>query len=435
MTPRYLLPLPVLVMISACCAWLPAQAQDAPQGMRLGNIIAHVSRTDPALLSARAALDATKELYPQAAANWRPTMNAESSIYATNIDTSNFSNGDGATTKDLTLSLNQPIYRGGQTTASIERAKLLIDAAQQDLRNTEQNVYLETAITYMNVVRDSAVLSLRQTNESLLGQEVTAARERFKGGEITVTDVQQAEARLARAKADHMNASGNYASSVAAFKEKIGLPLPDIFYYPTSSLALPATLDQALMMLDKDNPALHAAQFEYDAALKDVRRIKGELYPQLAGFASFNKQYDPQPGIIADSQTETIGLRANLALYEGGAVRSPVREASSRAQSLQHDIGDVRRNLRAGLIGDWKTLESARGEIASRQLEITAAKEAAEGVRAQADMGERTMLERLEADQDVLEAETSLVEARRNKVIAEYSIAARLGLLVLDREK
>jgi outer membrane protein len=173
---------------------------------------------------------------------------------------------------------------------------------------------------------------------------------------------------------------------------------------------------------------------QHEAAQNDINARFSELLPQVSAFASYNKQFDPQPGVIDESETKTIGVRAKIPLYEAGFVRSRVREAKSisRASAIRKSTNS-RRLIRRDITDNWKTLESARAEIAARNVEADAARAALEGVREEAKMGERTVLDLLDADQDVLSAEAALAHAHHDEVIASYALAAAIGWLLPEK--
>ncbi len=285
----------------------------------------------------------------------------------------------------------------------------------------------------MDVIRDRTLLNLRLNNERILGEELNAVRERHTAGDVTQTDVRQAEARLARARAEHVAASGQLDSSRAAFEEVVGFVPDKTLYVPGRVFVFPAAIGEMIAKAEKENPGLAASVNQHEAAVNDVDARFSDLLPQVSAFASYNKQFDPQPGVVDESETQTIGVRAKIPLYEAGAVRSRVREAKSIASQRYQEVSERRRLIRQDIMSNWKTLESARAEIAARIAEVDAARAALEGVREEAKMGERTVLDVLDADQDVLGAEAALARAHRDKVVASYALAGALGWLLPEK--
>jgi outer membrane protein len=395
----------------------------------LTDVLQHVYRHNPTLLAAREELEETMELYPQAQAGWLPTIEAEASIFTTEIESSNFSSGDGATTKDMTLSLNQPIWRGGRTFAETAQAQKLIEAGHFLLRQAEQDILLATAVSYSDVLRDREILELLIQNERLLMDELDATQERLSLGDVTKTDLYQVKSRLSRAQTDVVSARNDLAISEAEFQAIAGFALPDKIYVSYVDFAFPAGLDKTIQMADSKNPSIQIARLQESAAQYGAKAVFRELLPQLSAFASVNRQYDPQPGIVDHSETETVGLRATLALYQGGATRSRVREAKSVAKRRAHLIEQARRSVIEDVTSNWKSWHAAKAETENRKVEIEAAEMALKGVREESQLGQRTVLDILDAEQEIIEAKVALSRARRNEATSQFQLAETLGML------
>lgn len=411
----------------------PSSSYRATDSLSLDDAFRHAYANNPDLQAAMAENRAVHELYPQAVAGWRPTLNAEASIYASDVDSSNFGRGDGATTKDLSLSLDQPIYRGGRTTAETARARHLIAASDARLREMQQVVFFNVAAAYMNVLRDQALLNIQQSNVSRLQTEFDAARERFSGGDVTRTDVSQAEARLAAAHSGYIAATAALEGSRAGFERETGFLPSSVMYYPTRDFGFPATLEEMIREAEENNPRLTSLEAQHEAALQDIKRNNADSLPQVSAFASYNQQYDPQPGIIDEAEVRMIGLRARLALYQGGADRARVREAKHTAMRRQYEAEGTRYSLREEITRNWRQYNAAMQEISARQKEVESTGAARDGVSEEARMGERTILDILDADQEILNAEAGLVRARYNAVLSSHALAASLGYLTPAR--
>lgn len=403
-------------------------AHASPNEMTMEQALTRTLDSSPALSAARAELEATRELYPQARAGWKPTIDAEASVYRSDIDNSNFGRADGTTTKDFSINLEQPLFRSGRTTAQISRAEALIHAAEAQYKRMEQDVLYAAAQAYINILSNRKLYTLRQDNESFLLEERNAAQEKLDAGLLTVTDLQQAEARLARAQAETMNASGRLESSYAAFERITGIKPVHVFFYP-ADVSLLTSYGALGAQARASNPDIIAAQFAQEASEHNIDANFREYFPQIFAFASFNKQYDPQPGIIDDSQTSTLGLRAAIPIYNAGITASRTREARSTASQRTYELDDTQRRVDAALQTEWKNREAAIAEMNARRLEIAAAERARDGVKEEARLGERTTLDILDADQDLLSSQAALIEARRAELLARYRIYALLGQL------
>jgi TolC family type I secretion outer membrane protein len=412
-----------------CGPAFAAPGTPAPHRLTVGETLRYVYENNPSIKAAAADLDATKELYPQARAGYRPTLSAEASVYAAHIDNSNFPEGDGATTKQWAVNLDQPLYRGGRTSAETARAKNLIRAGNALRDQNDQNVFLAAATAYFDVVRDRDLSALSRGNAARLRQELDGARARFTAGEITKTDVRQAESRLARAEAEQVISTGNYQASRAAFESVVGFLPPETIDSGPAPFVFPQSLDSMIATAEDANPGVIKARYDHKAARNEIDAASSDHLPQLSAFASYDKQLDPQPGIVDDTAQATIGLRARLALYQGGLVNSRVRQAESNANRRGYQLSEAERDVREQVTKNWRALESARAETASRRAEISAARTAREGVGEEARLGERSVLDVLDADQELQNAEAALVRAARNEAVAAYALAASLGML------
>lgn len=406
-----------------------AMAQDVPDPLTLERTLQYVHQQNPTILAARYNLHATRELYPQAMAGWRPRLGAEASIISTNVETGNFSEGDGATTKGASVNIEQPLFRGFRTTAEMAAAEQRIAADEEKVRQTEQDMFLRTAESYMFVIRDRLLLDLQHKNKDLLDGEREQVLARFEAGDITQTDVKQTEARYANAVADDAIAESQLQRSEASFEELTGLWPSGTFAMPEITFKFPQTLDDLVKMAAGQNPALRARRSSQLAAEEDIRAARSDFYPQLSAFANHVTEYDPQPGIVDESGTSTIGVRARISLYEGGATTSRVREAKNRANQRFVEIIETEQAIRADIVSEWRRLMAYESEISARELEVTAARYSADGVREEARLGDRTVYDTLEADQEVLDAERALVVARSERIITAYRLAAALGML------
>lgn len=385
--------------------------------------------THPRLRAAEWELEETQELYPQARAGWLPTLTVSGGITSTNIKSSNFNQGTGATTKDVTASIDQPIWRGGRTFAEVDRANDLISAGEAVLNAARQDILQRTASAYFEVLRDQQIVALRFENEDILRKEFKAAKSRYDLGSGTITDTHQAEARLMRARTDSLNAERNLFQSEARLEEMINMRPPFTLSDAMTLIEFPETTVEMIELAYAYNPEIVFATFEQQAAEHNTAAIFRELLPQVSGFASWNKQYDPQPGIVDESQTDTVGLRMTINLFQGGATRSRIREARKAAMRQQFEIQDLKNTIRRDVVRDFKSFEAAELEIAARNREIELAKAALKGVREEAKAGQRAFIDVLDADEDLIDARVAYAQAIYRFKSTQYTLAATLGIL------
>ncbi len=389
-------------------------------------------QNNPTLQAARAQLRAIQEQLPQAYAGWKPTVLGEASITNTDIDGSNFGGATGSTAKDVVLSLNQPIYRGGTTFANVKGARAVIQAQLASLSKVEQDVLLDAATAYMNVLRDQALLDLSQNNYDVIDKQREATQDRFDVGELTKTDVSQAEARLAGAQSDIINARGNLKTSKAIFQQIIGF-MPGALEKPNIELVDPLDLETAIIQGEETSPDVLTSFYLHQASENDIDSVFGELLPEVSFSSSWNRTRDPAPGLIDEQTTKAIGITATIPLYQAGSVRSRVREAKYTSNQRLLQITETKREVRQRIISAWEDLQAARAEIDSRKAQVDAAAIAREGVHSEAELGSRTILDALDADQELLDAKVALVTAQRNKTVAEFGLLAVLGFLTPEK--
>ncbi|MBL3677268.1 MAG: TolC family outer membrane protein [Alphaproteobacteria bacterium] len=399
----------------------------------LPGVLAHTFADSPDLAAARADLRVAQEEVDRARSGWRPTVQAYADATAARQDTDPGDPQDGVE-KTLGASVSQPLYRGGSTIASVRGAKAALDAQRAALTRAEQALLLAAASAYMDVVEAVALEGLAATNRDVLAEERDAAQERFSLGDLTKTDVSQAEARLAGAEADLIRARGVLETRRAVFTQVTGLPLA-----PTDTLAsppegvldavLPKALPEATARARAAAPRVRVAQGQARAAGYGVGAVRGELWPQVALNAGVDHVYDPV-GLDYDAQTQgRVGVRATLPLYQGGAVRARLRQSQHEEARSRDVLATARRAAEREAVEAWTVLTAARAATRARADEVAAQRLAREGVREEAALGGRTVLDVLNADQEYLDAQAALVSAERAEVVARFALAAALGLL------
>lgn len=389
-------------------------------------------QNNPTVKAARAELLAVREQINQAQSGFRPTITADADVTHTDTDTEgqSFITSDGGnTSKTAGLNLSQPLYRGGQTVAQVSQAQNVYAAQQMFVSDVEQGILYDAAVAYMNVVRDKAVMELNENNVELVDREKDQAENRFQVGELTRTDVSQSNARLAAAQAEVITAKGNLKRSKATYQQIVGTPLPMQMSYPKAELDLPSTLQEALNIADSNNRAVLQAKFIKEAAEDNVSSRMGTLLPTVSAIGNINKSYDPSD-FIEEQRQAVVGVQASIPLYQAGLNRSQVREAKKIVNQRLIQITEAREKARQETIDSWEALQAAQAEVKARESQIEASRIAREGVQYEAEFGERTTLDALDANQELLDAQVSLITAKRNEVVARFALARTLGLLV-----
>ncbi|HEY7609808.1 MAG TPA: TolC family outer membrane protein [Alphaproteobacteria bacterium] len=391
-------------------------------------------QTNPQILAARDLLRATDEQVAQAISLLRPTATATFNggfATTTSVDHSTSPPGRfGSRTRpaSASLTLTQPIYRGGKEYAEIKRAEATIRAQRARLHNTEQDIFFQVVTAYMNVVRDEATFRLRINNVAVLQRQLQAVRDRFNVGEVTRTDVAQAEAAVAGAEAQRVRAQGDLESSRAVYVNLVGHP-PVRLAEPRPPIFLPAAFGLLLSTAKATNPTIIAATYDEFAARHNVRSIIGELLPQVSLNGSLSRGYDPgsQPDRRVDSASLTVTV--TVPLYESGSVYSRTRAAKQTVFQRGNDLAQARRSVEQLATQAWQALQTARASVRSFQSQVRANGVALEGVRQENQAGLRTVLDVLNAQQTLLDSQVSLVSARRDVIVASYQVAQAMGKL------
>jgi outer membrane protein len=381
--------------------------------------------SNPALRAERARQRSTDEQVPQALSGWRPTVTAQGAVAQSWADSSITSTSKN-TGASVTIALSQPIFRGFKTVNGTLQAEANVQAGRQDLLAVEQSVLFEGVQAYMNVIRDRQIVVLRQKNVGVLQQELKAANERFKVGEITRTDVAQSRARVAQSQTFVASAKASLATSVAAYEKVVG-HMPGTLSYPGLS-QLPRSLNEAQAVAAEINPSILAAAYVEEASNYNVEVVKGDLLPEIHLAVSATYNDNPQKN-VDESNNEQIQVVLTVPLYEAGRVYSAVRQSKQVASQRRLEVIQAGRSVREGVSNAWHFLESARQAIQANKVQVSANQLALDGVRQEYLVGSRTTLDVLNAESDVVTARIALVSAERDQVVSAYQILGSIGRL------
>ncbi len=395
----------------------------------LGEALAGAYINNPTLRAARAGLRAVNEGVPQALSNWRPQVTLSGSAGAQQTDASGGTNSgsSSSTPTEAEISLTQPLYRGGRTVAGTEAAENDVLAERASLTSVEQTVLLRGVTAYMDVWRDQAVVELNTNNERVIRRQLEATQDRFTVGEVTRTDVAQAETRLATATAQRIAAEGSLAANKALFQEVIGFEA-EILQAPEPMANLPAAENDAVALAIARNPNVLSASFAEKAAQYRVREVAGELLPSLQLRATATRNDDSIRRNTTTEQGEILA-EVTVPIYQQGTVSSRVRQAKQVSSQRRLEIEEQRRRAEQEAISAWKSLQTARAQIVSFESGVRAAEIALEGVRQENQVGARTILDILDAEQELLDAQVNLVRSQRDAVVAGFQILGATGRL------
>ena len=386
-------------------------------------------RFNPRLDAARATQRAIDEEVPRALSDYRPSINGSADTSyekritgGPNIHTNNELNPRG-----YTLGLVQPLFRGFRTVNAVNTAEATARAGWETLRIAEASVLLEAVTTYGDVVRDTAIVRLRENNVTVLTRDLRATQDRFNVGEVTRTDVAQAQARRAAAVAALDLARANLKTSRAFFERVIGHP-PSHLVEPRPTNLIAKTIRENVEISARESPLVVSALYREQAARFAVDVIRGELLPTVQLEANYTKRYDPS---IAIDETETTLLtgRVTVPFYTGGEVQARVRQAKhTHVQRLQ-EIEQARSEVQERVVTAWSQLEAAKAAAELDTTAVNANRIALAGVREEERVGQRTLLDVLNAEQELLNSEVNLVTDKRNVLVASYAVLSLIGRL------
>jgi len=401
----------------------------------LKEALAKAYLSNPTLLSARAKLRATDEGVPEAISGWRPTLSFDYDIGKSKTNSAGGSSSSGGsqnrTPRTGAVSLDQNLFNGWRTQSGIASAEQSVLSQRAQLTSTEQLVMLNAATAYMDVIRDEAVLKLNQANELVLGRQLEATRDRFEVGEVTRTDVAQAESRLSRAKADRIQSEGSLTISRAAYRSVIG-DFPGTLKSAGPLENLPATKDEAMASAKAGNPDVVSALHIEKAAKIAIKTAEGALYPTVDLEGELSRR-DQASSPTSRSEAASITASVTVPLYQAGAVSARIRAAKQSWSQERRDLDAAIRSAIQEAAQSWERYATARAQVSAFSAEVRAAEIALEGVKQEAQVGSRTVLDVLDAEQELRDARVRLVRARRDLTVASFEVRRAAGTLVASK--
>jgi outer membrane protein len=311
----------------------------------------------------------------------------------------------------------------------VRQAESNIFGSRETLRNTEQNVLLEGAAAYMNVLRDTAILDLRKNNIIVLEEQLRQTRDRFIVGEVTRTDVAQAESSLASARSDYFTAQAILQTSIANYRQVIGVEPTRLEPARTIESLLPRSRGSAVELALAEHPGIQAALHAVDAAALQVKLVEGELYPTVNLVGDVQQNYNLRGFQGERFFNGSIVGQVTVPIYQGGEVYARVRQAKETLGQARLQADLQRDLIRALVVSTWGQLDTARAVIQSSKAAVKSAEIALDGIRQEAEVGQRTTFDILFQQQVLLNARVSLVVARRDRVVASYAVMAAIGRL------
>lgn len=440
--------MPRLCSFFAAALWLallaaPANAQ--PLNVMLEQVLA----SNPQLAAAQAAMRVAEQTPREARSAFFPRLNAQASYgqkedETTTLMTSSMENGamgDGAmdssmpqemtsetSTNPLTagVSLQQYVYAGGRLLSGLGEANETYTAARQRFLQTRQNVLLAALTAYFDVIRDQAIYRSNEGNVDLIGERLLLARRRNEVGELTRTDVAQAQARYALAQAQLAAARSALATSRAAFERISGEP-PGLLLFPPLP-RLPTDREASFEFARASHPSLAAAKADARAAIHGVGSAYANFMPSISIEGSYAYAEEPSAQ-VEDNISASISAVLTVPLFAGGQGLAQLARAKAQADARRYEALDARRAIEENLENSWTRYEAASARLVFAQEQERASEVALDSVQREAELGTRTTLDTLDAAQELLDARVSHQESRRDQQVAAYALLAAVGLL------
>ena len=289
---------------------------------------------------------------------------------------------------------------------------------------------LNAATAYMNLIRDAAILDLQRRNVEVLQEQLRQTRDRFNVGEVTRTDVAQSESRLAASRATMLNAESNYTTSRSTYRQVIGVEPGRLAPASPVDRLSPHSLPDGIMEARARHPSVTNAMFNVDAAALQVKIAESSLYPTLNVVGSATKGYGSAQTLTGiESFNASLGGQLSIPVYQGGTEYATIRQAKETLGQRRIDLDTARDQSQQTLVQSWGQLEAAKAQIQATTTQVNAAEIALNGVREEARVGQRTTLDVLNAQQELVNARVSLVTAQRDRVVASYALLASAGRL------
>ena len=392
--------------------------------------------SNPDINTQRAAVRQTDEGVPEANAGYLPKVSAFGNVSVSHVTGSQVIPGEGiinystgAFPRAYGVQAQQTVFDGYQTINRVRSAETQVMGAREQLRNTEQNTLLSGVVAYMDVLQDTAILDLDRNNVQVLQEQLRETRDRFTVGEVTRTDVAQAEASLASAQATALSAVATLQAAVARYRQVVGDQPTSLAPVKPIVTPIPKTLPEAVTISLVEHPAITAILDGVDAAQLQIKIAEGALYPQVSLTASASNNYDVNitPGQRA-FQAEIVG-QITIPIYQGGAEYASIRQSKEGLTVQELRADSARDQVRQNVVAAWGLNQASIGVVRAARAAVSANEVALTGVREEAKVGQRTTLDVLNAQQALLQARTTLVQAEHDQVVNSYSLLSAVGRL------
>ena len=390
-------------------------------------------QTNPTLQAQRAYLRSVDENVAIAKSGFRPTLALTGSYTDASVDSNVEPKNQDNDETVIAATISQPLFSGFSTVNSVKSADSTVRAQQNALYNVEQTVFLDASTAYLDVLQNQAIVDLQKNNEKLLKKRLDETVERFNVGEVTRTDVSQARARYSQARSDRIAAEGDLEASKSVYTKIIGSK-PDKLSSPQINDFLPKTFDEALEYTKANNYALKAAKETLNAKVYDVSAKTGELLPQVSLNGSLSNTQTSGDMYAEDPDVDSaeIGVNMTIPLYEAGETRAKIRQSKYLKWQAQEQVLEAERKAIADVTSAWEYMVANRAKIKSIKDQVKANEIALDGVQKEEALGNRTILDVLDAYQELLNSNVEEVKARRNYYVSGMNVLMAMGKLTAE---
>lgn len=398
----------------------------------ISGALAKAYANNPQLNVQRANTRVVDENVPRATAGYRPTVSATGDFgYQTNSSLSGAGIRSQADSlpRGYGLTVTQNVWNGNRTLNAVRQAESQVMLSREQLRSVEGTVLSNGAIAYMNVLRDTAILNLRNNNVKVLEEQLRQTRDRFQVGEVTRTDVAQSEAALAIGRSDAFVAQSTLQHSIAIYRQVIGLQPKQLSPARPLDQLLPKVRSVALKSALSEHPDIVAALHNADSAALAIKVSEGALLPTVNVQGNIQQRFDLQNTPGTRARTASIIGSLSIPLYDGGLATSSVRQAKEQYGAARLQVELQREAVRSAVVSSWGVWENSSRVIAAQQAAVRAAEIALAGIREEARVGQRTTFDVLSAQQVLLNARVALVTAQRDRVVSSYAVLQSVGRL------
>lgn len=401
--------------------------------LTLQEAVERANRDNPTLQAKRAEVRAVKQGIETAKAGFLPEADAVASISRQKQDFSGATADTTTRPRSTGVEVTQNLFNGLRDVAGVRSARTQFAATEAGLQSTEQTVFLDVVTAYTDVLRDEEVVRLNRFQVDVLKRQLEATKARFELGELTLTDVRQAEARLAAAEADTIEAEGNVAASRARFTQLTGLE-PVHMAWPEMVSSLPTNIDDVRSEVLSNHPLVVQALNTLAVQKYAVETARGTFMPTVDARASYTKNDNVSQGTTAsDYDDTTVSLNLNVPLFRGGSNVSRYRAAIATREQADETYQDIRRQVERELVDALNAYRTVQAQLVSLDATVKASGLALNGVEREAEVGSRTVLDVLDARREYLEAQVDLTRAKRNELVNSFRLLAALGRLTADR--